>query len=432
MKSRTCLHVALSVVFGIILSTHPARCQRPGTGQPGGGGTGAGGGTGTGTGRPTTPPANTTTNPTNDRTPNPFDLQNRPIFLSGKVMMDDGTPPPEPVVIERVCNSVVRGEAYTDSKGRFSFQLGQNTGMIQDASSSSALDSGTRVGGTSLGDTGRPLQTGRNPSDQRLPLSNNDVIGCDIRASLPGFRSDLVNLSGRRTFDNPDLGTIVLHRLGNVEGTTISATSLRAPKDARKAFEKGTDALRKSKIADAQKNLEKAVELYPQYASAWYELGRINEAQKDVAQARAYYSQALAADPKFVKPYLRMALLSAAENNWREVVDQTIRVMKLDSVDFPEAYYYNSVANLRLGKIDAAEASARQAEKLDTEHRIPQVQHVLGAILYDKKDYAGAGERLRDFLKYAPADGDADKVKRQLEELDRLIAGAHATAESPK
>ena len=187
----------------IILSTHPAPCQRPGTGQPGSGGAGTGGastagGTGTGAGRTTTPPP-TTTNPTNDRTQNPFDLQNRPIFLSGKVVMDDGTPPPEPVVIERVCNSVVRGEAYTDSKGRFSFQLGQNTAMIQEASSGSALDSGT-----GLGDPGRPLQTGRSSNDQRMPTRNNDLIGCEIRASLPGFRSDLVNLVGRRSFDNPE------------------------------------------------------------------------------------------------------------------------------------------------------------------------------------------------------------------------------------
>ncbi len=430
MTIQTYWHAALAVVFGIILSTHPAPCQRPGTGQPGSGGAGTGGastagGTGTGAGRTTTPPP-TTTNPTNDRTQNPFDLQNRPIFLSGKVVMDDGTPPPEPVVIERVCNSVVRGEAYTDSKGRFSFQLGQNTAMIQEASSGSALDSGT-----GLGDPGRPLQTGRSSNDQRMPTRNNDLIGCEIRASLPGFRSDLVNLVGRRSFDNPEVGTIVLHRLGNVEGTSISATSLRAPKDARKAFEKGTEALRKSKIADAQKNLEKAVELYPQYASAWYELGRINEAQKDTGQARACYSQALAADAKFVKPYLRMALLSAAESNWQEVVDQTSRVMKLDSVDFPEAYYYNSVANFNLGKIDAAEASARHAEKMDTEHRIPKVRHVLGAILYGKRDYEGAAERLRDYLKYAPA-GDAGKIKRQLEELDKLTAGAKPLAEPPK
>jgi hypothetical protein len=75
-----------------------------------------------------------------------------------------------------------------------------------------------------------------------MPARNNDLIGCEIRAALPGFRSDLVNLIGRRSFDNPDVGTIVLHRLGNVEGTTISVTSLRAPKDARKAFEKGTEA----------------------------------------------------------------------------------------------------------------------------------------------------------------------------------------------
>src|SRR5260370_3337801 len=33
---------------------------------------------------------------------NPF--EQRPIFLSGKVMLEDGTPPPESITIERVCN----------------------------------------------------------------------------------------------------------------------------------------------------------------------------------------------------------------------------------------------------------------------------------------------------------------------------------------
>ena len=30
-------------------------------------------------------------------------MQNRPVFLSGKVVMEDGTPPPDAVIIERVC-----------------------------------------------------------------------------------------------------------------------------------------------------------------------------------------------------------------------------------------------------------------------------------------------------------------------------------------
>ena len=65
-------------------------------------------------------------------------MQSRPVFLSGKVVMEDGTPPPDAVTIERVCGGSVRPEGYTDSKGRFSFQLGQNQGMMADASMSSA------------------------------------------------------------------------------------------------------------------------------------------------------------------------------------------------------------------------------------------------------------------------------------------------------
>src|SRR5262249_6131902 len=128
-------------------------------GQKGGGGgaanTGPGlptGGTGTGTGTPTPGMPGTTPGvPNPNQFPNPnqnnnrFPEQPRPIFLSGKVILDDGTPPPEPVTIERVCNGTPHAEAYTDSKGRFSFQLGQSQGVLQDASMSSAGDS--RFGG---------------------------------------------------------------------------------------------------------------------------------------------------------------------------------------------------------------------------------------------------------------------------------------------
>ena len=65
-------------------------------------------------------------------------MQNRPVFLSGKVVMEDGTPPPDSRNNRAGLRRDVRPEAYTDSKGRFSFQLGQNQGMMADASMSSA------------------------------------------------------------------------------------------------------------------------------------------------------------------------------------------------------------------------------------------------------------------------------------------------------
>ena len=45
----------------------------------------------------------------------------------------------EPATIERICGGGnARPEGYTDSKGRFSIELGRNMGVMQDASVSTA------------------------------------------------------------------------------------------------------------------------------------------------------------------------------------------------------------------------------------------------------------------------------------------------------
>jgi tetratricopeptide (TPR) repeat protein len=358
-----------------------------------------------------------------------MDTLNRPSYLSGKVQMDDGTAPPDPVVIERVCNGSPRAEGYTDSKGRFSFQLGQNQGVTQDASYDDMGNSGLQPNAP-VRRSAAPM--GRVPAGGGQRGNAQGMAGCELRASLAGFRSDVVNLSGRRTFDNPDVGTIVLRRLANVEGTTISMTTLQAPKDARKAYDKAREALRKGKTADAQKELEKAVSAYPQFAAAWYELGLIHEKGNDPGEARKYYAQAMATDAKLVTPYLHLAQLALRERKWQEAADTSGRAIKLDPVDFPDAYLYNAVANHNLQRFDAAEASARQAQKLDTAHRWPKADHVLGAILYAKKDYKGAAEQLRNYLTFAPDATDAGEVKAQLAEIEKLSGDAKAKAERPE
>ena len=102
---------------------------------------------------------------------------------------------------------------------------------------------------------------------------------------LAGFRSEAVNLAGRRALDNPDVGTIVLRRLAKVEGFTFSGTTAFAPKDAKKAYEKGQQAAKKKKWPEAEENLQKAVENYPKFAAAWYELGSVYQQQSKLPQA---------------------------------------------------------------------------------------------------------------------------------------------------
>ncbi len=345
-----------------------------------------------------------------------FPEMQRPIFISGKVMMDDGTAPAESITIEKICNGTPRPVAYTSSKGRFSFQLGNTQGILADASTSGAADG--PFGGGDSGGFGMP-QRGMGNS-RTGGSSERDLMGCELRASLPGFRSETINLSGHRMFDNPDVGTIVLRRIGNVDGTTISATSLQAPKDARKAFDKGRELLKKNKSEEAEKEFQKAVEQYPKYAVAWYELGHLQALRRDEENARKSYEQSIAADSKYVNPYLELALIAAHGNNWKETAEITGRVIRLNAIDFPVAYFYSAVANYNLKNLDAAEKSAREAQKLDPRHRFPKVDQILGVILVDTKDFTGAAEQMLSYLKFAPTAKDADQVRSQLMQLEKL------------
>ena len=143
--------------------------------------------------------------------------------------------------------------------------------------------------------------------------------------------------------------------------------------------------------------------------------------------AHKYFDKASECDPKFVKPYIQISILELQASKWQDLADVTAKLVKLDPFGYPEAFYYNSVANYNLHHFEAAEKSAVAAERLDTRHAIPQVSHILGLILVLKKDYAGAAEHFKAYLQYAPDAKDAAKVRAQLAEVEKITAASAAS-----
>jgi lipoprotein NlpI len=411
MFPRTCAR-AITILAAAVFLLPSAFSQVKGgaTAPPVGGGATTGAGATSIPGRTT---SSTTTNP-QPTTPNTPQNMPVPVPITGRVMVDDGGPPPETAVIERVCNGVSRAEGYTDHKGYFSIDLGMDREVMQDASMSGKPfdDTGMRLSGQTQTSTG---MGGSAMSDQRY-------MNCDLRANLPGYRSQMVSLINHRAMDNPDVGTIFLHRLGNAEGRLISAISLAAPKEARRAFEKGSDLAKKQKLDDAMKNYQKAVDVYPKYSAAWFELGKLQAAKGQTDAAHQSFDAAVEADPKYLNPYLELSRLALGAKNWRELADVTGRAVKLDPFDYPQQFFFNSVANYYLQNMDAAEKSAREAEKLDAQHHYPQVSHLLGVILAQRQDYTAAADEMRTYLKFAPDAEDAATVRGQLDQLDKLSA----------
>jgi Flp pilus assembly protein TadD len=328
--------------------------------------------------------------------------------LSGKFVLDDGTVPPDRVRVELTCNSVSRPQGWSDNKGNFTVQLG-STNPDESFDLSYGIPSERSPGGA--GSITAPAAV------EAIP---KDLTGCDLRGALPGYTSAIVSLTAHRRLDSPDVGTIVLHRLANVEGLTVSATTALAPDPARKALEKGMEALKKKNPDDAQKELKKAVEIYPTYAVAWFQLGRVYESRSHWKEATDAYRKSIAADAKYLYPYERLYLVTSHLESWPEVRDVTASVIRLDPVDFPRAYYFSALANLNLNDMDAAEKSARQAVRLDLATN-PRAGYVLGVILARKQAFSEAADLLRGYLKAAPNSVEADTVKQQLAALEKMV-----------
>jgi len=118
---------------------------------------------------------------------------------------------------------------------------------------------------------------------------------------------------------------------------------MAAPKDAQSAYEKAQKAATHDKPAEAEKELNKAVRIYPQFASAWTMLGEIHRQHNQFDLARTEYAQAQAALQWLVEgdgkslyslmPDYRSNFIETAENNAESVFEWQNAVNPNDTHD---------------------------------------------------------------------------------------------------
>ncbi len=348
------------------------------------------------------------------------------LYLIGRVAMDDGSPVPHDLVVERVCDGRVRQQVHASPRGDFSMQMGSMADSFLDASGSSQADRSSPYG-----ETGRPSQFGMPGTGSQMGIPHRELFNCELRATVSGFRSSVVSLvQFPPTTGSINVGSILVQRGAKIEGITVSATAYAAPKDAKKAYEKGLEAEKNGKLADARKYFEKAVEIYPRHANAWFHLGAISQKENQKDAARSAYTQATTADSRFLPPYLSLASMAGEAENWAEVLSLTAQVLDRDPLNYPEAYFYNSFANYRLKKFEDAEKSGLRAERLDLRNRFPQLHLLLAEIFAQKNNYATAISEMQTYLKLAPNAKNADQVRERLTKFEKLNAAA-STSEKP-
>jgi tetratricopeptide (TPR) repeat protein len=242
-----------------------------------------------------------------------------------------------------------------------------------------------------------------------------DLSACDLTARLTGYQTAALGLGRRKALDSPDVGVLVLHSLEGSAGGTISLKTLAAPKKAKEAYEKAGKEFTKEKpnYSKVAKELEKAVKIYPEFASAWHLLGEIHLKQNDRSAAAEAFEEAKAADPAYVNPYLSLALMALEEERWQEAADLCGQTLEMNP-QLTKAHYYNALAYVSLGHLDDAESSALLVLEHKQAQIYPLTYYVLGFADSQRGNFPSAAARFRSLLEIQPNLPLARKLEEEL------------------
>jgi len=355
-----------------------------------------------------------------------------PVVLSGIVVIEGGGGPAANVAVQRFCGNIARTVAWTNGKGQFSFQWNDFSGVVTEASDPEPRNAAPRSSRSNSGlNSAASMPNGPSsfPGTTTTPytegLPGMDMRDCQLEADAGGFRSDRVDLIDHRALDNPDVGVIVLHRIGNAPGISVGASALGAPRDARKALEKGVQLLRPEQWdpAGAEREFEKAVRIDPKFAEAWLYLGRALVRERAEDRAREAFLKAIDADDKRPDPFIELGMMASRHRQWPEAAQYLDRALQLDPVDYPHLWYDDAEADYHSGNLDRAEKNVREAVKMAGPNREPGATRLLGLVLMSKHDYAGAEAALGTYLREVPDIEDWLEMKAKLAEIRGHLGG---------
>jgi tetratricopeptide (TPR) repeat protein len=310
----------------------------------------------------------------------------------GKVAVAGGQLPWDPIPVVVKCDGKTRFNVLTDKKGEFDIEASPRKSEA--------------------------VAAWRDPKR----INPAELVGCKVSAVLDGFESTTVTIRNGGIMDSPDLGTIFLRTNERATGFSVSDTTRSAPPEALKEFEEARADRIKRNPGSTRRHLQKAVSIDPQFAEAWYQLGKVEETDKP-QDALSAYRNAAAADPAYTPPYERIAALAAAQKKWQEVANAANQALKLNPAGTPQIWYFSAVGNYNIGKTDIAETSALTALSMDPGHvAAPKTEQLLAVILAGRGEYKGALEHLRNCLTYAPPGPEADLIKKQVAQLEKTVS----------
>ncbi len=195
----------------------------------------------------------------------------------------------------------------------------------------------------------------------------------------------------------------------------VTAKQLTIPDKAMREYQDALKDLERQDVESAVKRLEHAVEIAPQFADAWNNLGTIAYQTQQYDRAEQCFRSALQAAPEAYEPLVNLGGVLINTNKY----DEALKYNEFAVLARPNDALANSQLGLTYfvtGNFDLAVKYLEIARKIDPSH-FSHPQLVLAEIHLRRGDNAEAADVLEDFLAHHPDYPTADKIRENIARL---------------
>ncbi len=195
-------------------------------------------------------------------------------------------------------------------------------------------------------------------------------------------------------------------------GGMVSRAELSVSGKAIQEYGRAQDLLSHQDIKGAIEHLKKAVELSPQFATAWNRLGTIAYQTRQYQQAEEYFREAMKQDSEAYAPLVNLGGALLALDRFEEslkVNETAVKAVPGDAL----AHSQLGKSLFYLGRLDDAETYLKRAKALDPGHfSYPQI--FLIEIYARKNQLPSAIAEMQEFLKLHPDSDWAPRIRELL------------------
>ncbi len=205
----------------------------------------------------------------------------------------------------------------------------------------------------------------------------------------------------------------------------VEATQLSIPEKARAEYAKGLQRLVKKDLAGASDSFAQALDLAPQFAAAWYQLGLVACQQGLYTDAVNHFREALRHNPESYQTLLSLGAALLVLRNGPDALAVNERAARIRPDD-PEAQAQLGMSYLSLERLEDAERHLKATIALDPANfHYPQL--LLAEIYRRRRDYASTMLQLEEFLRLHPDSQKALEVSQVLREIRAQMAKEAST-----